>query len=531
MKNIKNLTGIYLKQLFSNLFRLKKKTDTGKIVLTVVGLAVLFGYLAFSMVTMYLGFAAQLEQKNMGQFVLLIASAYSALLLLVFMAYQLQGYFFKSKDHDILAAMPIKPYEIIVAKFVSTLIFSYFYLLLFFAPVIGAMFYLNLLNFLGAVYVVIGFFFMPMFILLLGTLIAYLFYFISDWLASIQWLKTVLLFALILGFMGLYFVFSNQIIASILLAGKIPVYFYILLPLDSVWYLSVSTGSAGWFALFIAGQLLALAVSVCLLTRAYFLVYRAKTKEKRHENGVLSYKPSRPFGALVKQELRHYLNSTMYFFNTFFGMVLLILFALFGLIYFFITPSVATFLPTDLWFGIGVLVFSAFSSLSITTSVSISLEGQMLQVKKSLPFSYQQIVLSKLVMNLVVCLPVMAAAYLLLLPVMIVLSFSVLQLLVLLFVPVVVLLTFSMFGLMTNLWFPKMQFNNETEVVKQSLSVMISTLSSMAFMGAVAALYVPAAAVMSTLVYTATVTGVFLVLLALLSWGVLKKGRVLFEQL
>src|SRR5690606_3278651 len=150
------------------------------------------------------------------------------------------------------------------------------------------------------------------------------------------------------------------------------------------------------------------------------------------------------------------------------------------------------------------------ASLSVTTNVSISLEGSKLGLKKSLPISFKQVVISKYLLNILTMMPFITISYLTLLPVLISYKVNIISYFALLILPLLLLSVCSLFGLLINLKYPKLEFTNETEVVKQSLSVMISVFSNMALVGALVVLYALA------LVHVMTVYVYFLIIMAIL---------------
>lgn len=131
------------------------------------------------------------------------------------------------------------------------------------------------------------------------------------------------------------------------------------------------------------------------------------------------------------------------------------------------------------------LVLCAALSMANTTCVSISIEGEMLNTLKSLPIGVKSIFLSKLkLMGLIVGIPLLCVSLLAL-----VAFDSYAWLIGLGFVYcVIVLFGVGVFGLIMNLLFPKLHWDNDAQVVKQSMSGFLGMVLPSAANGGLVAL-------------------------------------------
>jgi ABC-2 type transport system permease protein len=118
----------------------------------------------------------------------------------------------------------------------------------------------------------------------------------------------------------------------------------------------------------------------------------------------------------------------------------------------------------------GVMLITFFTN---TTSSSISIEGRNFWIMKTLPIHSRDIFNGKMKLNLVLILPV---AYLSLIIFYFTLGLTIIQLITLLILTLLAALVAVQFGLLINLKFPKMDAVNDTVVVKQSISSMISIM-------------------------------------------------------
>ena len=117
----------------------------------------------------------------------------------------------------------------------------------------------------------------------------------------------------------------------------------------------------------------------------------------------------------------------------------------------------------------GMVLFGGFTT-SITSS-SISIEGSKINLLKSLPVDIKTIFKSKIIFSNLVLMP-----FILLSDLIFLISFkiNILDIVFIILASILVPILTSLLGLYINLLKPKMIFKNETEVVKQSIAVVIS---------------------------------------------------------
>lgn len=128
-----------------------------------------------------------------------------------------------------------------------------------------------------------------------------------------------------------------------------------------------------------------------------------------------------------------------------------------------------SFKGSDLAYIFAVIINFLISTTSIS-SVSVSLEGKTIWLLRSLPISANQVFLAKLAIPLILVLPTTLIASI----IFGILLNSVFSALIIFGITLLFLLITDIAGIMINLWFPKLNWENETQVVKQSLSVLLS---------------------------------------------------------
>ena len=126
--------------------------------------------------------------------------------------------------------------------------------------------------------------------------------------------------------------------------------------------------------------------------------------------------------------------------------------------------------------NLGVALIILTLSTTIISACSLSLEGKEFWIIKAMPISPKTVLLSKALMQFVICAPVVLVSTVLML---IASSVSPLYYVVYIIAAELVNLAFSFFGILINVAFPKFNYDNEAQVVKQSLSTLVSMLTAM----------------------------------------------------
>ena len=183
----------------------------------------------------------------------------------------------------------------------------------------------------------------------------------------------------------------------------------------------------------------------------------------------------KPIISLAMKEIKRYLSSTVYMFNSSMGLVialvLTIILCLKGkemLVSLLSSYGMTNAISIELLFYGLILFTGAFTSI---TSSSISLEGRTINITKTLPISYKTILNSKILYCFIIELP-----FFLISELIFIFRFGMsltyfIQIIALTFV---LILISAVFGLLVNLKYPKLNASNDTEVVKQSMSSIIS---------------------------------------------------------
>ncbi len=188
-----------------------------------------------------------------------------------------------------------------------------------------------------------------------------------------------------------------------------------------------------------------------------------------------------PRMALLGKELKRYFGCVIYVFNTAFGAIMII------------ALSIAVFIAgmdkTLSFIGISSdarqnfqpffikiiasTFFCFFPAVTSTSASSISLEGKQLWILQAHPIKTADIFFAKSMVNVIVMLPASAIGGLL---VAVSIKMTLLETVFFLAAITALCAAISLVGLIVNLLFPRFDWDNETQVVKQSASVIVTML-------------------------------------------------------
>lgn len=193
--------------------------------------------------------------------------------------------------------------------------------------------------------------------------------------------------------------------------------------------------------------------------------------------------------AMVVREARRYFSSGVYVTNTIIGPVLGTVFCV--ALPFLDIESITGVLPIQISVNsVLPFVFAGIFCVMNTTSTSVSMEGKEWWIVKSLPLSVKHILDGKILFNLCLWAPfyMVSEAVVLLTQ-----DLSVTEGIWMVLIPALFMVFSCVFGIAVNLKFPKLQWENEVEVVKQSVSAVIGGMGGffVAIVSACAVLLVP----------------------------------------
>jgi ABC-2 type transport system permease protein len=226
------------------------------------------------------------------------------------------------------------------------------------------------------------------------------------------------------------------------------------------------------------------AAIVFLLSRVYFKV-NSRVHAVKVSKGNKNYKIKThgTMRALIGKEARKFATSPVFVTNAAFGLVLFVAgVATFAIKFEDILNPLVTakgasldsaypFIPVAL---LGFIIVSSLMS-SISSSM-ISLEGKSFNILKSLPVKPYTIIQAKILTAVMVCIPFLLIGDII---AFIRFDFNLLEIALVLIASVLLPLVTQTIGIIVNLRFPKMDAQNDAEVVKQSASATVAVFTGL----------------------------------------------------
>lgn len=394
---------------------------------------------------------------------------------------------YEAKDNELLMSMPIKNRDILLSRVCVILLLNYVYELLIAGPAFFIYITFVGMNIAQIVIFVIVFLTLPLFVLALSCLIAWI---IAHVIARIR-LKNVLTVVLFMAFFGLYMVGINyieeyltylvtngQTIAQAVEKSLFPIYHM---------GIAVSNGNILSLLVYLICSLVPFGIVIYVVSHNFVRTATMKPKMRKIKYEAKPMKQKSTVKALVLRELKHFSSSAMIMMNAAMGIIFTILVAI-AMIFYADTLQTIISIPQIKDYVTPILCLTALSvgSMNIITASSISLEGNRLWILKSLPIHYFDILKSKLYVHLILCIP---ANIIFSVVASIIMKVSLRDTILIIVVPNIFTLFIALFGLLMNLWKPKFDWINETVCVKQSMPVMITMFSAMGMAFVIAMIY------------------------------------------
>ena len=226
-------------------------------------------------------------------------------------------------------------------------------------------------------------------------------------------------------------------------------------------------------------------VAIFILSKFYFRInsrMKKVTTTKKTNISELTIKKNSITKSLIKKEFSTFFNTPVFIINAGFGLVLYVAAAIgVSIKYNDIIPVLSDpnkfnipkcVINNNIPLIIFMLIAMGGLMTSITSSV-ISLEGRNINIMKSLPIKVKKILMSKVYSSLIITTPPFLIGNIIL---FIRFKPSIIQMILLLILSIIIPLLSHFIGLIMNLKYPKLDWENTAEVVKQSTSSFISVM-------------------------------------------------------
>ena len=526
---LKNLILIKLQASLSSFLFGKSKSSKGqslspgKLALTLLVIAILAASAMMLVFSTALSMAMVFVSLGYDELYFGIFTAVSLAVVFFFSVFETKTELFECRDNALLLSLPIKSGYIVISRVFVVLLYNYFIEALIAVPVIVS--YLMVGGSYAAVAgSVVVFLTLPLLATALSGGIGYL---IAAFAKRFKY-KTLATVIISLVFLTLYFMgysmmmegansFAddlasnaaglNESLTFIVLIGAVS----FLSPVPTLVYLLVSIGVSVAAYLIISRKYIEIITDE---SGAAKKAYRAKRQEKRSV-----------MHALVKKEFGRFLSSANYILNASMGVLFTVL--LTGALIFGSSDIDAAIAAVGAELGISgleniispllVAVYSFVAATNMHSASALSLEGKSYWIIKSLPISAKELILAKTAPHILVCAPVSSVcAFVAAIVVKAPLYYYPLYILT----PVAAILLFANVGIILNVLFPKFDYINEVQVVKQSLPVFIAIFAPMILMLAATA-FVLALSLMGLGLLASVLTFAVLLVLVLVSYVIM----------
>jgi ABC-2 type transport system permease protein len=403
---------------------------------------------------------------------------------------------FDSRDNEFVLSVPLKPSLILAVRVSMILVSEYIFELLVAIPAIGCViiFSPGAVSALGYVLFAFGFLLLPLFAFAASLLLAWL---ITILMAKLP-MKNLVAIVFAVGFYLLYFYFSFSggfsklaVIGENAANNADKLSSGIMYPL----YLfanGVLSGNVKDWLVFAIIAVLPFAVVFTVLASTFTRILTMAKSERKKKYVARRLKSSGAFWSLVKKEVTRLVGKPMIVLNMVIGGMMAIIIAIVFIVNRDMVFGALTVfeLETGIAIPIAALAVVAMvyvSSMCVASASQITLESKTMWILKSAPISVQEILKSKLMLQVFVAtVPVLIGSGL-------VAAYSRAGLgekLIIVLFPTVMTLLVGIVGLLFDLKFPKLQWTTEYQALKQNKATLYAMLLTWGYEGVSVLLYI-----------------------------------------
>jgi ABC-2 type transport system permease protein len=401
-----------------------------------------------------------------------------------------QSQIFNAKDNDLLLSMPVKPFSILLSRVASLLILDYIFESFIVLPAGFVWIATQPVSAAGVIFYIIAILLLPLTAIAFAMLFAWL---LSMATARLRNKNIITLILWLLFFFAYMVVFSNiQKYILLLIQNGTEIAAAVQRALFPMYHLGIAVerGSIVSMLIFTICAIAPFVLALLILSVNFIKIATTKRGTAKIKYTQRALKVSGVRAAFVQKELLHFLSNPMYILNTALGGLFMLIGAVALVIKRDAVLNVISQMNTSgLDLSPEVLICVALTvvaAMNFVSAPSISLEGKNLWIAKSLPVKTFDILLSKAETHLLVCgIPAAVSALIC----AAVLRPTVLQLVLMLIVPLMFTVLTALFGVFINLQFPKFDWINEMQPIKQGLAPILSMFGSVAVIAALILLY------------------------------------------
>lgn len=491
MKKLLSLLKATMSQDMS-LFRIKARNESRarKIVLPIVlALVVMFSVGSYVAIL-----AEKLAPSHLTYIVLTIFIMVTSLLTIIEGVYKSQGILFEARDNELLFSLPITQSKIFFIRIFKLITFQFLYNSLFMLPaiIVYAMYEKTNVSFylISTVMLVL----LPIIPTILGCIFGYIIKGLSAKFKARNIMQVLFTSLILLGIFYVSFNMQGMVANIVQNANSIQeiitkIYYPAGLYINLIQNFNILD-----LIILLTINIIPAIVFVYVASIFYFKI-NSKLGEKGNGNkkvGVAkttekTYRVRTQLSGLIHKEMKRFFSSPVFMVNAGFGMVLMIAvtFAL-SINFDGMINSMMQGMETEIPIPIGEIknmmpkVFYGFvvfiSCMTSITSSMISLEGKSFNITKSLPVETEKILLSKVLTSNILSIPIFLICDVIF---FIAFKVAIIDIVFILLASIVMPTLTALIGILMNLKYPKMNATSDTEVVKQSMSSMLSVFMGM----------------------------------------------------
>ncbi len=476
---LKTLLGIRLRSFFAASMRGKDgKISRGKI----VGMSILMLVLVLCFASISLSIGASMAMilipAGLDAPFFAIFNLITMSVVFIFSIFETKSELFDCRDNELLLSMPMRPGDIVISRIMSVLLLNVGETLIVMVPAL-----IMYVVFGGSPIYVVTSLITSLLICLLATALASAVGYLVARLSALFKNNSFISVALYIIFFVLYFAGYQALMDGLLMLEEDPDAalgaletalapisvlgeISILSPVPTVIFLIISIG-VSVLAWYIISK-----NYIRIITNTRKTVAKKYKKEKLYSSSVLT--------ALIKKETAYFFSSSTYILNGasgVLGCVILIVLAVSAKDVMMSELGAFELLGGKEFIYLALTaLLSGIAFMNMISASALSLEGKRYWIIKSSPIPARAIIYSKLAPHLIVCVPPSLVASIVL---AIVVEAPALWWLPIILVPQIANLASAVFGLVLNIAFPKFEFANDAQVIKQSLPSFICTMLGM----------------------------------------------------
>ena len=390
-----------------------------------------------------------------------------------------QQQIYEAKDNELLLSMPIKPSMILLARIVVLYIWAFAFSAINFVPALIVYATHYSLSVSGWIMSVLSLFLVPLISMAVSFLMAWIIQLITSRMKNKTLFNVILTFALMIPYMA--FCMKMYSIVSYVADNKegveriLKTYLYPFYSCGTV----ITEFSFVNFLIFLAVTIIPFAIAMFIISKTFIKIatrkkgfVKTKYVEKR-----LKVRSARM--AVAMKEVKHFTSNSTYAINGGTGLIMQVAAAIYAVVKFrALSDTLNSMLGMSADYAAAVVTIGIASIGTIVevTVCAISLEGKNLWILKSAPLKPIDVLKGKLYAHYIIALPfaVLSGIIINFIP-----GISLANRIFAIVVPVVLQIFVAYFGLACNLAFPKLDWQNEAQAIKQSTAAFIGVFGGM----------------------------------------------------